>query len=71
MTTPDAPEQLGGPIYRRRIELGMTRLDVSVLTGLDASSLYKMERRTHRPRRATLILLGAALNCAPEDLMDE
>lgn len=53
---------------RRRKELSLT--DVSVLSGLDRTTIHRVEHLIVRPRRSTIVKLARGLNISSRRLWD-
>jgi transcriptional regulator with XRE-family HTH domain len=53
-----------------RLERGWTVEDLASRAGVSARTVYSIESRAHRPRRATARVLGIALGCDADDLVD-
>lgn len=77
ISRPITPEEeihlasLGRRIKQLRIRAGMTRLDVSVETGLNPQTIYRIERGLRRTRQRTLRVITSAISDQPDALAVE
>lgn len=60
---------IGQRIRRRRAQLRMTQLELSIAIGTDKSTVYRYEQDRAQPRLDMLPRLGAALGCPVEWLV--
>lgn len=61
---------LGDRIRLRRLELGMTQVEVSAVTGIEQGYLSRIERGgIGRPNRDLLVTLADALRLPADDLL--
>ena len=54
-----------------REEQRLTREALAAKAGVSRGALYGIERQGRQPRRATVYVLAHALDCAPEDLVQD
>lgn len=55
-------------IRARRLELGLTQVQVAQATGIAQCDISRYESGAHRPMRRNLVRLAGALGCTPDDL---
>ena len=60
--------QLGATIRARRVNREMTRAELSRVSGLSPSFLYRIERGLRSPSDIALVKLARALGCTVDDL---
>jgi DNA-binding XRE family transcriptional regulator len=68
---PDSPRAVtdsNHPLYRLRIQRGLSRERLAQRAGLSARTIYGIEREGHEPLRSTAVVLALVLGCRPEDL---
>lgn len=61
---------VGKQIQNLRFERGLTRGDLSILSGLSQNVLYSIEHEKHHPNRITLVKLALAFNLKPETFIE-
>jgi transcriptional regulator with XRE-family HTH domain len=57
------------PLVALRVRRGLSRERLAQLAGVSSRTVYGIERGGHEPRRATAVVLAAALDCDPGDLL--
>jgi len=75
MTAPDTTDRVGKPADDHPLKVARTRArvsrsDLAALSGVSLETIGRIERRSHRPQRSTLLALAIALNVAPSSLED-
>lgn len=59
------------PLEERRTAKGLTREELSAISRVSFRTIYRIEKRKVTPHRATLLVLAAALDLMPSDLIEE
>jgi transcriptional regulator with XRE-family HTH domain len=62
------PQDVAAPLRIFRIAAGLTQAELAEIALISRVQVGALERRKHRPRRATANALAAALGCGPEEL---
>ena len=61
---------LGGNISRRSRELGISRVDCAMRAGVSVSAVAALERGERQPLVSTLLMMAAALDWTPTEILD-
>lgn len=69
MTTPGGCAKHRTALEELRFAFGYSRDELSHLSGVSPSTIRRIERGTVKANRSTLLALGAALACPPDDLI--
>lgn len=56
------------PLEIARTEAGYTRDELAVLAGINPATVARIEKRHVKPQKATLFVLGVALDILPREL---
>ena len=62
-------EQFAENLRRRRLEAGLSQMQLSDLSGLHMTEISRLERGTRDPRLSTVVRLARALEVAPGELL--
>lgn len=65
----ELPEMIGKNIERLRKARGMGRPELEALTGIAASSIYRIERGNSNPTAQTIKEIAVALGCTTDELI--
>jgi transcriptional regulator with XRE-family HTH domain len=64
-----AIEQFGVNLRRLRDVAGLTQLELSIRSGVDAAEISRLERGVREPRLGTIVRLAGGLDTEPAELM--